>query len=99
MEWRARRSAAGIAAAVAGCAALAGCPLEATVGWECPAVVINEFSTKNQHWQVDIGSDDAEPDWVELFNPTEHEVDLSGFRLVQGSDFDTGSYPELVPPR
>jgi hypothetical protein len=42
--------------------------------------IISEFMASNQGWLED--GDGGSPDWIELFNPGDHEIDLAGYRLT-----------------
>ena len=43
-------------------------------------VLINELQAANRH--THIAEDGSTPDWVELFNPTEQEIDIAGMRFA-----------------
>jgi hypothetical protein len=47
-------------------------------------VVINEFMARNATGLQD--SSEAYPDWIELFNPTEEDIDLEGWTLSDDID-------------
>ena len=47
---------------------------------------INELMASNSNVTVDPDDDEATPDWVELYNPSEVDVDLSGFTITDDLD-------------
>jgi len=46
--------------------------------WDAPAVVINEYMSLNQTAHVGVDGE-TYPDWVELYNASDSDVDLTGW--------------------
>ena len=67
--------------------------------YESYRLYINELMASNSMATVDPDDAEATPDWVEIHNPSETDVDLTGF-TVTDSLGDPGLYtlPELVVP-
>ena len=55
-------------------------------------VIISEFMATNDNTHFDEDGDDS--DWIELFNPTDQDVDLSGWTLEDGDDLWT--FPDAL---
>ena len=53
-------------------------------------VVINEVCTSNVTCVKDDNGD--YPDWIELYNPTDHAIDLSGYTVYKSSDPEKGKF-------
>lgn len=54
---------------------------EFRVNYVPPPLVINEFMASNERGLLDPQEPDEYPDWIEIYNPTPHTVDLGGFLL------------------
>ncbi|MCP5063802.1 MAG: hypothetical protein GY936_15245, partial [Ignavibacteriae bacterium] len=56
-------------------------------------VVINEFVTSNVNGLIDIETGEY-GDWIELYNPTNNSIDISGFKLTDDFSFpDKWTFP------
>lgn len=53
--------------------------------YETNGVIINEYMTDNSFTLYDADGD--YPDWVELYNPTQTDADMSGYMLSDDPDF------------
>jgi len=62
-------------------------------------VLINEYMPKNTHTVYDIDGDYS--DWVELYNPTDAEINLSGYFLsTKMSELQKWAFPaEVIAPK
>ncbi len=63
------------------------------------SIVINELCPSNyaSSYDDEMGS----PDWIELYNPTDKDVQLEGYRITDGDDFATAwEFPaRTLPPK
>jgi hypothetical protein len=83
---------------------VAGNPCRYVVGYRPPMVFINEFGADNEATLSDEDEPGEFPDWIELYNPGSHAVDLGGrylsddlgdptrFRIADGVVIPAGGF-------
>ncbi|MBR6159757.1 MAG: CotH kinase family protein [Lachnospiraceae bacterium] len=54
------------------------------LGKDEPGVVLNEICTSNVMCCEDERGN--YPDWIEIYNPTDHDIDLSGYKVTESID-------------
>ncbi|MEM7117114.1 MAG: CotH kinase family protein [Chloroflexota bacterium] len=55
---------------------------EYRIDYEAPPLVINEFMANNDSFLTDPAEASEYPDWIEIYNPSPHTVDLGGLMLT-----------------